>query len=194
MDGFVNKRANEIWEIVTSRVDFRGKTVVDIGCGPGDFVRLALKSGAKHVTGIDMDYAILLDAGGALKAERWKPDKDYTLLCEDINELVADDTWQEWQADIALCFSCLPYLKYYGRSLGWIGKMARDLALIESQYHMDGPGPTFLKNDSDMGWLLSNHWKEVEKIGSTDVVIRPAARSIWMCKQRWANENRPDNT
>ena len=181
MAGFVNKRALEIWGIVTSNIDFRDKTVVDIGCGPADFLRLSLRSGAKHVSGIDMDYAVMLDASASLREDGRKADKDFTLLCDDINTMVEENNL-DFGADIALCFSCLPYLDDFNSALEWISSMSGECALIESQYYGDGPGPRFLGSDDDMEDLLFRYWGSVEKIGETDTRIRAANRSIWLCQ------------
>jgi len=179
MDGFVNQRALEIWDIVNPHVDFRGKTVVDIGCGPADFIRLALSSGAKHVSGIDQDYATLLDAGSELKTSKRVPDKDFTLLCEDINTMVGENNL-DFQSEIAICFSCLPYLNDYMKALEWLKHMGTECVLIESQYHGDGPGPIFLSGDLDMQELLSRYWSSVTWLGETDTRIRAANRSVWL--------------
>lgn len=181
MDGFVNKRALEIWDIIIPHVDFRDKTVVDIGCGPADFIRLALGTGAKHVSGIDMDYAIMLDASAVLKGDKRKAGRDFTLLCDDLNTMVTEHNL-DFAADIAICFSCLPYLDDFTNALAWISELSGECALIESQYAGDGPGPRFLSGDDDMADLLSHYWGFVGKLGETDTRIRAANRSVWLCK------------
>lgn len=181
MDGFVNKRALEIWSIITPHVNFQGKAVVDIGCGPADFLRLALHAGAKHVSGIDLDYATMLDASHVLKGDKRKADKDFTLLCDDLNTMIEEHNL-DFSADIAICFSCLPYLDDFNSALAWIGEMSSECALIESQYYGDGPGPRFLVGDDDMEDMLSRYWGSVEKLGETDTRIRDASRSIWLCQ------------
>ena len=181
MVGFVNKRALDIWDIVTPHVNFRDKTVVDVGCGPGDFIRLALGYGAKHVTGIDMNFASLLDASNVLKDNGRAPDKEFTLHSVDINDLVNENNLVS-RADILICFSCLPYLDNYVKATRWMARMSKECALIESQYSGDGPGPAFLKGDGDMRDTLTAVWSSVEKIGETDTVIRDASRSVWLCR------------
>lgn len=42
-----------------SRIDFRGKTVVDLGCNFGYYSFMVKKAGARHVTGIDRDPRII---------------------------------------------------------------------------------------------------------------------------------------
>ncbi len=42
-----------------SRIDFRGKTVADIGCNFGYYVFMVKNAGARHVTGIDIDVRII---------------------------------------------------------------------------------------------------------------------------------------
>ena len=42
-----------------SRIDFRGKTVVDLGCNFGYYTFMVKEAGARHVTGIDRDPRII---------------------------------------------------------------------------------------------------------------------------------------
>lgn len=42
-----------------SRIDFKGKTVADLGCNFGYYTFMAKHAGAKHVTGIDKDTRII---------------------------------------------------------------------------------------------------------------------------------------
>ena len=56
----VDIRAPEIWHIVSQNVDFRKKTVADLGCGHGEMLWRALLAGADLVYGFDTeirDYA-----------------------------------------------------------------------------------------------------------------------------------------
>jgi len=169
-----------MWPQITKEVDFRGKTVVDVGCGPGDFIRLALRSGAEHVLGIDRDYMIASDASLYLINNGWRPGQ-FNIVIDDIDYLV--ETYDGVSiVDISMCFSCLPYVRDIGDTLMWIHAGTAEVALIECQYYGDGPqAPVYIKDDADMGYLLLSYWPRVEKIGETVVDIRPATRSIWAC-------------
>lgn len=180
MGGFANRRAEEMWSQIVKAVDFRGKTVVDVGCGSGDFVRLALRSGAEHVLGIDRDYMAASEASLYLINNGWRPGQ-FNIAIDDIDYLV-ENYDSVSIVDISICFSCLPYVRDMGNTLMWINAGTAEVALIECQYDGDGPqAPDYIKNDVDMHYVLSGYWPRVEKIGETVLDIRPATRSIWAC-------------
>ncbi len=43
----------ERWRYVTTQIDWREQTVLDVGCGPGRYVAALVGRGAAHVTGLD---------------------------------------------------------------------------------------------------------------------------------------------
>ena len=175
-----NKRAEEMWSYISSSVDFEDKQVLDLGCGSGDFLTRALHSGASYVLGVERDYVVSSWADARLQSDGWSLDK-YAIGVDDIDSIVMKDDKGYKGFDIIMCFSVLPYLDSPGNAMFWI-KNNCDIALIECQYHGDGPGPEFIKNDSDMkSRILGIGWGKAEKIGWTDVKIRPAKRSIWKC-------------
>lgn len=180
MGGYVNRRAEEMWSYINKVVDFKGKTVVDVGCGPGDFIRLALKSGAEHVHGIDRDYMAASEASLYLINHGWVAGQ-FSISIEDIDYLAYSfDSFS--LVDISMCFSCLPYVSDIDTTLEWIKHGTTEVALIECQYSGDGPqAPKHIKNDKDMHGVLSRYWPTAIKIGETALDIRPATRSIWAC-------------
>lgn len=166
----MNKRAPEMWDLVTDRVDFTDKLVMDIGCGTGDFLWRAMEAGAEHVYGIEIDPDTAREARRNCKKMGHEP----TVFIEDACDLEPADY------DVAICFSVIPYLGNPVKVMDWMS-LYSDISLVECQYHGDGPGPSNLKNDEDMAQFLGVFWDHVEPIGSTDVVIRPAKRTIWLC-------------
>ncbi len=182
MVGFVNQRAGEMWEQIVAAVDFRDKSVMDLGCGYGDFSVLALEAGALYVTAIDRDFIVAHQALDAIhEAGYFDADKAMVVI-DNIDRVIHIDDGRYDKHDIIMCFSVLPYLDSMGATLKWIYDNS-DLALIECQYFGDGPGPDDIVHDGDMDFILhATGWQDVEKIGETDVVIRPATRSIWKCK------------
>jgi len=181
MAGYVNRRAEEMWKFISKEVDFEGQDVLDVGCGPGDFLRLALKSGARYTYGIDRDMLILIEASQALVDDGWEPGHHFALYNDDVDMLVHGYKIN-YVAGITMCFSCLPYLFDIGNTLRWIERQTNGTAIIECQYKGDGPyAPEDIANDSDMEMVLKRVWPNARKIGETKLDIRPATRSIWVC-------------
>ena len=179
MAGYVNQRAKKIWKQVLKKQKFQKKTVIDIGCGPGDFMRLALGAGAKHVYGVDSDFVMAIEAWSQLKAAGFTSDQ-VSISSGSIEDMMARENAMIF--DVAICFSALPYFKSMEDVLKWMMNNSV-VSLIECQYYGDGPGPANISDDGDMKDLLEKTgWDKVEKIGETDVVIRPAKRSIWRCE------------
>lgn len=161
-----------MWEQITKYVDFTGKSVIDLGCGTGDFLYRALKSGAAWVVGVDADPFTARQARETCKENGVRA----LILVEDIANMPDDSEY-----DIALCFSVLPYVSNQVSVLRWMSKCAKT-SIIEMQYAGDGPGPPNITDDLDMLNYLSLFWDKPTVIGSTDVVIRPARRTIWRCE------------
>jgi SAM-dependent methyltransferase len=179
----MNKRANEMWDIVTKRVSFKNKTVIDVGCGSGDFVIRAVKAGATKVIGVERDYLVGLDAVACALEELDETQYDKVdFVSVDIEEVVQWHSDKFEPCDIIICFSVLPYLLNVWGTLEWMRNTAKT-TLIECQYKDDGPGLPWLGNDADMKKLLKDiGWKRVSPLGKTDVRIRPAYRTIWKCE------------
>ena len=168
-----NIRSPEQWDIISSHVDFQGKTVLDLGCGKGDILLRAFDAEA-IVCGIDYDnenFKYIQNACAEIQ-----------IVCADIADI---DSLREWSSkvDIVICFSVLPYLERPGDTLKWINAHS-DIALIECQYAGDGPGFDFLTDNDDMKqWLLQiGKFKEAEPIGHTFVEGRNTKRIIWRCE------------
>ncbi len=163
-----NYRSPARWEIVSRHVDFKGKTVLDLGCGGGDMLYYAQAAGAAQVTGIDVDQRSVDYIGSNYSQIK--------IIRDDI-ELLKERS----PVDIAICFSVLPYLERPLEFLQWINSHS-NLALIECQYAGDGAGFSFLKENADMeAWLLKV-FKSAWTIGNTVVEGRNTQRFIWVCE------------
>lgn len=55
----VNERSQRIWDIISQRVEFKNKVVVDLGCGNADLLWRIWEAGAIHVVGVDNDVVLL---------------------------------------------------------------------------------------------------------------------------------------
>ena len=170
-----NMRAGKMWDIISAHVDFKGKRVVDLGCGHGDLI-IRIATVAKSLMGFDENSLAIHDC--MTKANLAKLE-NIAFVNHDISSvrLIKD------ASDVFVCCSVLPYLPLASQ---FINNMARNapLSIIECQYAGDGPGFPDIENDDDMKtWLLSAGWSTVTPIGKTHVEGRDKWRTIWKCEQ-----------
>lgn len=187
-----NVRSPQQWEKISRHVNFKGKSVLDLGCGKGDILIRAFEAGAR-VIGIDKGKQNI-EYIRSVQSEIKVKDGDLDLLNmrdfdkapvigprysvpEFINFL---DMLEP--VDVIICFSVLPYLNNPEGFVEWI-KQHSKISFIECQYSGDGPGFRFLNSNDDMSdWLmLWGKFQKVEPIGHTLVEDRNKNRFIWMC-------------
>lgn len=168
-----NTRAEAMWRIISQRIDFRGKRVIDLGCGYGEMLWRVWIAGAEKVLGVDEENKL----GKLFHADC------LSFLCEDINTdkdavlLIASDY------DIALCFSVLPYLDDIPATLKWMSDNF-PLCIIEAQYEPE-PYNIGVPSDDQMYVLLrENGFKCATWLGQTHVEDRDTHRSIWACSKQ----------
>lgn len=178
-----NKRFPDMWQMITKKINFKNKIVIDIGCGGGDMVNAVYKAGAKEIYGFDTDLT-----NSILQFHSNVP-KNVNLCQDNINEWDAEwpVIWQNKSLDyrhkdrIITCFSVLPYLDEPDRLVRLFRNMAH-VVLIEMQYRGDGPGK-IIKNDDEMYiWLKQQGFNTVQNIGKTYIEDRDKYRTIWRCE------------
>jgi predicted RNA methylase len=175
-----------MWRQIKKRVKFKDKTVLDLGCGYGDFMHFALMAGASFVTGVERDIMVAASASGRLTDFGYAMGKDFLMSSEDIDDMVSENLDgltinDAYDSDIIMCFSCLPYLMFPEYALQWMRRHS-DITLIECQYADDGPGFSYIKNDDDMIMLLAESgWHRIARTGRTHARIRDSYRTIWAC-------------
>jgi len=169
----MNKRAPDMWRQIREYVDFTGKTVVDLGCGPGDFMSRALQDGASWVIGVDIDP----DTARQAKETCLEIGKTTIVLVDDIVNMPHDSEY-----DIGMCFSVLPYTSNPVAVLDWMSKCV-GTSLIEMQYANDGPGPAQITDDLDMLKFLEMFWDKPQVIGRTEISVGKGRRTIWLCNR-----------
>lgn len=175
-----NNRASKMWFYIFGHVTFDDKQVLDLGCGYGDFMTLSLEAGADFVLGVERDMGNAALADGNIQAAGYDVDR-YGIVIDDIDRIVENNDTVFVGYDIIICTSVLPYLVNPEEALRWM-RDSGDITIIECQYSNDGPGLENIHNDKEMrAYLKRAGWKNVNRIGSTDVKIRPASRTIWKC-------------
>ena len=166
-----NTRSPEQWNIISKHVDFKDKTVLDLGAGYGDL--LFKFSEARKIYAVDKDTF-------PLHKRIAESDLRIKIYGGNIDDMCKENP-PFGNVDIIICFSVLPYLSHPFTVLEWI-KEHSQIALIECQYFTDGPGSELIKNDNDMRALLSSvGWQSIEAIGKTLVEGRNKYRTIWRC-------------
>jgi SAM-dependent methyltransferase len=185
MPPLYNKRAGHMWDIISQHVDFKGKRVVDLGCGYGD---LSFRMAAAGAYVFACDKKEICD-------EVWKrkPDLDkghMTIFPCDVEVDFFREILPAFNVPgVIVCCSVLPYLRNPG---DLVDKMAHSapVSIIECQYNGDGPGLIHIDNDGEMEWWLmqqsigtSNGWSAVTPIGKTFVEGRDKWRTIWKCER-----------
>jgi hypothetical protein len=162
-----NLRSLQQWGIISQYIDFENKSVIDLGCGWGDLLRFADCNGARVCIGVD----------------KKKHNTKTWFINADLEEWINSDSERAARTvyDVALCFSVLPYLIDWSAIFQWMSKHAT-VSFIECQYADDGPGKSWLKDDSHMRVLLRPFWNDIKPIGHTIVKDRNAKRTIWMCE------------
>lgn len=171
----INARSPEMWEMMQV-IDWRGKDVLDIGCGAGDMLLYVAQAGATTVIGIDKSKEVI--DGIALRTVGRFP--QIHLICRDIEGYFGElmPTF-----DVILCLSVIPYLsRGIYDVLGWIANHSQQ-SIIECQYFGDGPGPVFIEDDDDMQHVFrASSIEKATKLGFTVVEGRDKERSLWLCE------------
>ncbi len=177
MSESLNVRAKEMWSIIREYedIDFYGADVVDLGFGYGDLLTFSLIAGASFVTGVDKNSASINIT--SRKIEDIGKRGVAILELGEISDFIVRSTDY---FDIAFCTSVLPYLDDPDSVLLWMREYA-GISIIECQYAGDGPGFEHIRDDYDMGVWLEKYWEFAHPIGKTELAIRDASRTIWLC-------------
>ena len=158
-----------------------GKTFLDLGCFQGDFVALAACEGMT-ATGIDLGGFRTGENSVAIGNYLWAnlPYGRMHLLKADIMEIPA------FTVDVVIMFSTWPYIvQQYGfhRASNVLKKIIEEVEVFffETQYHGDGPGPDFLKED----WQVHNLFKGLGAKHAEPIATFPVTghddrmRTVW---------------
>lgn len=166
----MNTRSSEIWHVIAPSVNWLGARVLDLGCGWGDMLIHCALAGVREVWGVDHDQEMISHAAHRTV----KYPSIYTVRYDALGWL----DMVRGNYGVILCLSTLPYL---GIRMGLEAIRARcKVAIVECQYHGDGPGPAFLKGDDDMQELLSRvGFRYVTRLGHTHIEDRDTNRTIW---------------
>lgn len=144
---------------------FKDKTVLDLGCNNGYFVRFALEHGAKRAVGVDKSGCIVgaRELAKGTQAEFWQVDmesKEFMRFCP--------------QFQVVLLMSALAKIKDKEKWLDWLDGIVRERLIFESNH-----GEVH-KQDID---LVRKHiwFKYVDFLGASEIPERP--HYLWDCQK-----------
>lgn len=139
-------RKNTIFNLFDSLVTERNKSVLDIGCGIGNYLEELNKRGHK-INGVDIAENMLQTS-----KERLKKYYEFPPLCRtDIENL----PFSENHFDVVFCVGVLEYLKSDAKSIEEISRVLKPNGLL----FLTLPGILSIKNFLDPYFILYKGWK-----------------------------------
>lgn len=139
-------RKRTVFNLLDKLISDKNKTVLDIGCGIGNYLEDLHKRGHK-INGIDIAENMLQTS-----KERLKKYFEFPPLCRtDIENLPFPDN----QFDVVFCVGVLEYLKSDVKSIEEISRVLRPKGLL----FLTLPGILSIKNFLDPYYFLFKGWK-----------------------------------
>lgn len=161
-----NTRSPQQWEIISKYINFKDKTVIDLGCGKGDLLYRCRRMGA---------LCLGLDKNRTKFPYPRIPGPDFAVFDLEKSLNVLSGSY-----NVSILFSVLPYLSNPIAVLEWMRDHS-EIALIEIQQKGDGPGT--LEGKEEIRDYLTGAFPSVECIGSTIAKKdKDYERFIWLCR------------
>ena len=157
---FSSKIANDrISKAILSMTNFKGKRVIDVGCGDGTYSFQLLEAGAKYVVGVDAASKAVEIAN-----KKYSDNKDIEFYVENIYELSAPLV----KYDIAVVRGILHHLYDVKSAIKSISKLANTIIVLEpngfnpilkviekiSPYHIEHEEKSYAPNFLDKCFLF----------------------------------------
>jgi len=156
-----------------------GKSFLDLGCFQGDHVAMARCEGME-AEGVDYGGFRTGEDSIEIAESLWKG-----MGCKFTKEDIFDVA--NFRRDVVTMFSTWPYLvqKDKEKAIAVLRRIVVESGafFFETQLYGDGPGPEFLKTDSDVEKLLRDCGaKQVKPLITIPVYGRPTSRTVWEAK------------
>jgi len=153
-------------ELCLDKLDFNGKTVLDIGCSSGVFCNYAAKRGAKRVVGIDLPNPVR--ASQLLANHLGNFNNDYLPI--DLEK----EQPQKKKYDIVLFLSMLYHIGYPD----WLEQITGKLLIMEWNHWNMKKGLSVKECESKTFEMLKKDFSRIEFVGrATD----HGDKAIWHC-------------
>jgi len=147
------KTQHRIEAMKLDKIDFNGKSVLDLGCATGGFCRYASDRGAGDVLGIDFEDVAGTDTREAAYLEAWE--LGYFDIEFDMQDL------RKYKPKLAdLTFFCS--MAYHIGIPDWLGEITNELLIFEENSKGFKEDPQVLKNTINK---LKSMFRKVELVG-----------------------------
>jgi len=163
----------EVWDIIASHLQIKGRSVVDLGCGPGFYCHRAVDADAASVTGIDRDLKIIQTTNPGLVQDVVAQARDTAWLCGYHGKIGFDavdlSLWQprqEW--DVVLALRAHYHMASPTRFLVMATEAAKEALVIQcnpSHESLVAATVEFTKA------VLSPVWKKIKVVGDSLPVL-----------------------
>ncbi|KKM17063.1 hypothetical protein LCGC14_1679550 [marine sediment metagenome] len=166
------KTEKRIVELGLDKIDFKGKTVLDLGCSSGVFANYAASQGAKRVVGIDMENPVRASQLLANFLEYHNNDYKTWDLLHSLD--VETDLCGFKQFDIIFFLSMLYHVGYPK----WIKDATKELLVVEWNHWHKKKGLNVKQCEQRTRVILEQDFAKVDFVGrATD----HGDKAIWHC-------------
>lgn len=156
-----------IIQLGLDKIDFEGKTVLDLGCNLSSFCNYASEHGAKRVVGLDLPPIIEVAKHYANYRGNWNIDFHgvdlTTITTKQIQELAGIDSF-----DIIFEFAVMTQINYQS----YMHELCNELLIHED----NSPLSQWILDNGNTEQILKNHFNIVELIN-----IEPDKRKVFWC-------------
>ncbi len=136
----VGCRSTLLLQEIFSRVDFRGKSLLDLGSNCGFWSSFYAMAGANQVLGIESELRHVAQAELYWGTNRFLPIESYEFLEGDLSEATIWQTIrQRGEVDIAICTGALHRINNHEEVLGWMAQVTREAMILDTRIQA-GPG------------------------------------------------------
>ncbi|MFT7485916.1 MAG: hypothetical protein ACI9F9_001768 [Candidatus Paceibacteria bacterium] len=127
-------RATFLIEEVLKRVDFRGKSVLDLACNCGFWSSYYALAGAGRLLGVEGRARHVSQAELYWERNDFLPKGQYKFL---EGNIVEQATWEaigsRGAVDVTLCAGILSQLENYAQVLGWAAQLTKEVMIIDTR-------------------------------------------------------------
>ena len=147
--GRVVHRSTLLVQELLSRIDFRDKSVLDVGSNCGFWSSFYAMAGATRVLGIDKEMRHVAQAELSWGANRYLPIHSYEFAQADVSQAA---TWQaigeRGEFDVTVCADAFNQIENQGPVLEWIARATRECFVLDTRVHdgTEGTAPVQAPN------------------------------------------------